>query len=198
MTNPPKKSDREKQAATDQTSGSGSANVLERFKKAYQDYVTALNEIHMGGRKRCIDAYKNYGTGVQATWVDTNKRLADAHNQYAMAIQDAWGQEDAQKLGLEAHRVYVRTLREVGDEARKRYEEANDAHSTPLQDINADMKRDWTRAYQDYVAAIKEAWTTADTGAIDVNTLACISHSTAAAASFASYTADLGSHTKNY
>ena len=186
MTNPQKKSGAQPPSAPEPESRAADpGNLTRRFEQAYHDYLTALKDAQVESHKRLLQAHRDYSSAMQNSWVDAQKRLNDLNHGYVAQVQDAWGNENAQNLVNDAYRNYVRTARETYDDVQKRCQDEHERHSQPVQELGEDTRNRLEQAYRDYVSAIKDAWASADPKTIDVNTLAAISNSLAAASWFA-------------
>jgi len=186
MTNPQKKSDApQPPRPAPESRAADAGNVTKRFEQAYNDYLTALKDAQVDAHKRALQAHRDYTSAMQNSWVDAQKRLNDLNHGYVAQVQDAYGNENAQNLVTDAYRNYVRTARETYEDVQKRCQDEHERHTQPVQQLGEETRNRLEQAYRDYISAIKEAWAAADPKTIDVNTLAAISNSLAAASWFA-------------
>lgn len=191
MANPPQKTTTKTKAAAekkqDSTRFSAAINARRVFEDAQHTYLQAVQEAWRAAHRTVADLQESHLREQQELANQIHERSLEAHTAFAKSLQDVSEPEQAFKSRWDADRAFAQTHHDLQEEAQQRASEAQQNFVLALQEVaeKAQAENPYKEAYIAYLQAIREAWASTDTSAIDPASLAAISNSVAMVASSA-------------
>jgi hypothetical protein len=154
---------------------------LRLFEDAYYQYFKEMQEFARQSAESCQGAYQEYLQRAKEIYDEGGRRLEEASQTYLRDLQSAQESENPQEGALKAYHTFLQAQQTAfGTDDYLKLTEAHKEYQRALTDMSQSKAAGGgnpQEAFQNYVHALKRAWTQVDPEALDVHSLAAISAS---------------------